>query len=136
MQKLIVYVCLFFFLSCEKDPFRHFDCEELISALTENDETAVKNEIEELTTDLAPDPQVNDPIGHKTNLQTLSDRINSHCTLLEATVSCYACIETFPALSEIQLEYELNGEKIEKIVDIVTAENDILHFGGLHDQGY
>ena len=124
---------LFTLASCEKDPFRNFDCSNLLAGLKENTETTVKIEIEKMTADLVPAPQPDDLTGHEMNLQILIQRINTHCSLIEASIVCYACIETYPPMSEIRLEYDLNGEKTGKTVDIVTPDDGILHFGGLHD---
>jgi hypothetical protein len=127
----IIIACIILF-SCKKDIIESPDCENLRTGLLELNDNIVKNEIEKLTADLHPHPQPEDPIGHIYNLQTFADRINSNCSIFTATVECYVCIETYPPLSEILVEFEENGETRNIIIDLVTSGKDILRFGGVH----
>jgi len=77
-------------------------------------------------------PTAEDPIGHQANLETLIQRLNSNCNQLIASVECYACVSTFPLTSEILVEYTLNGEEKETVIDLYTPENDILRFHTVH----
>ena len=134
MNKLFAIVVIVFIISCTKDSIEKPDCENLRNGLLELNETMVKNEIEKLTSDLHPHPQAEDLQGHMLNLQTLTDRLNSNCLQLNTSVKCYACIYiyTYPPLSEILVEFEESGEPHYIIIDIVTAADDILRFGGVH----
>ena len=108
------------------------DCESFINGLITMDENLVKSEIEKLTVDLYPHPAEEDLIGHAGNIQTLIDRINAGCDDITASLICYACIYTYPAQSEILIEYFDQGHRKEVIIDVHTPENDILRFAGLH----
>ncbi len=134
MKKALYIVILLFLVSCKKDIIESPDCDRLKTGLAELNENIVKNEVEKLTADLHPESYSEDPIGHMLNLQTLSDRISSYCNQLTASVVCYACIETYPPISEILVEFEYEGIPKKIVVDIVTSDEDILRFGGLHQQ--
>ena len=119
-------------LTCNKEKLESPDCEKLLSGLAELNENLVKNEVEKLTVDLHPQPSAEDQIGHIVNIQTLAERIGSNCNQLTTSVTCYACIYTYPPQSEILVEFEYDGSMKNIVIDIVTSDNDILRFGGLH----
>ena len=123
---------ILFFGACEKDQIGTLNCDDFKTALIQEDEAIVRSEIEKLTPDLHPSPTPEDNIGHMTNLQILAERISANCDDITASILCYACIETYPLGSELTVEFLLEENLISKTIIIVTSENDILRFGGLH----
>jgi len=134
MNKLFYIATILIVISCKKDVIESPDCKRLRTGLLELNESIVKQEIEKLTADLHPQPQAEDPTGHMYNLQILVDRLNNDCSEFIASVSCYACIETYPPMSEVLVEFEEAGETRKVIIDLVTSGEDILRFGGIHVQ--
>jgi hypothetical protein len=132
MKKLLTLLLLVGFISCEKQEIESIDCEVFIAGLATLDEGMVKSEVEKLTVDLNPHPSDEDLLGHSGNLQTLIDRLNDGCEDYTASLLCYACIYTYPAQSEILIEFFVNGNKQEVVIAIHTPENDILRFAGIH----
>ena len=95
------------------------------------DDEIIKAEIEILTEDLDPSATNGDPTGQEANLNTLIDRINEKiCS--EASLSCYACLESFPPLSIIDLKVTLNGSEVEKTMHLVTHEDAPLEFRSIN----
>jgi len=88
-------------------------------------------EMDKLTEILPPDPTKNDPIGPSENLTIITQSIHS-CDVLEAEIFCYACVETNPLQSEITIQMDSVGVKIERIINISTSLYKILKFSGIH----
>lgn len=108
------------------------DCTTLCEAVAISETAIIRDEIAALTADLAPVITNDDPIGQKANLDTLVTRLDN-CSCFEASLVCYACIETFPPLSEIKVVLTHNGETQTKVFDIRTSETETLSFSGLHE---
>lgn len=135
MKKIFYLVFIFTLFSCGKDKIENPDCEKLQAGLTELNETLVKNEIEKLTIDLHPQPTSEDLIGHMANIKALADRISEKCNQLTTEVVCYTCsYDTYPATSEISVEFDYEGQTHLVYIYIFTPANDILRFGGLDVQ--
>ena len=132
MKKIFTYILILGMFACEKDEVGTLDCIKFMTGIVEGNETVVSNEIEKLTPDLNPVPTPEDLIGHMANLNTLVDRINGDCEEISASFLCYACIETYPPSSEILVEFTFENTHIAAVIDILTSENDILHYGGMH----
>ncbi len=126
---LLLSVFTILFLSCKKRDCDHqivVDCNKLTTALWHHDSEQVNVEVNKLTSDLLPNPTNDDKIGHSKNLDVLVDRLESNCEGMTVTLRCYACIETYPAQSEIIVRLDSLGKQIERIIDISTPEDDIL----------
>jgi len=109
------------------------DCDNLISGLLEENNELIQPEIDDLCSDLDPNPWIfEDPTGHSTNLVTLVNRINGSCPALTAEIICYACIETWPAMSELNVTFNSSGTTVTKVLDILTPNEDILSYAGVH----
>lgn len=132
MKKLLTLLLFIGILSCEKQEIESIDCENFISGLSTLDENIVKTEIEKLTVDLNPHPTDEDLLGHSGNLEILIERLNSGCDEYTASLLCYACIYTYPAQSEILVEFFIGGNQQTVTIDIHTPQNDILRFAGIH----
>ena len=135
MKKILLLAIVALLVTCDKDLIENPDCEMLQTGLAELNETLVKNEIEKLTADLHPQPYSEDMIGHMVNVQTLADRINEKCSQLTTELVCYACnLTTYPATSEISVEFNYEGQTQLVYIYIFTPDSDILRFGGLERQ--
>ncbi len=131
MKNVFTYVLLLGLLACESDKVGNLDCNNFKTGIVQKNNEIIRAEIEKLTPDLNPVPTPEDDIGHMTNLQTLTERMNSNCEDISASVMCYACIETYPPISLILVEFTCDGDPITATVEIVTSKNDILRFGGM-----
>lgn len=131
MRKLVLLIIFIVFISCEKDKVQSIDCDNFYVGVTTLNENMVKAEIEKLTVDLEPTITTEDAIGHIGNIQILVERLNNNCDNYTAKKGCYACIFTFPAQSELLIEFISGGRYI---IDLHTPENDILRFAGVHEQ--
>jgi hypothetical protein len=131
---ILPYFLLLLFAGCSKGDaeLSLLDCQSLETGLLTNDESLVKSQINLAAQDLMPSPTTDDPIGHEENLQTLVDIINNECNI-EASIICYACIETYPLLSEILLKVNVNGQVTEMVIDILTHEIQPMTFRSMHE---
>lgn len=129
---LLIISSLIFLISCEEDKTESIECELLTEALVNYNSENLKAEVDKLTIDLKPHISNNNSYGHRENLNTLIDRLNSQCDNIEANLFCYACIQTFPLQSEISILVDSSGTDVCRIIDISTPEDDILSFVGVH----
>lgn len=128
---LVIILSLIFLTSCEEDRIESVECELITEALVNYNSENLKAEVDKLTIDLKPHISDNDSYGHRENLNTLIDRLNSQCDNFEASLFCYACIETLPPQSEISILVDSSGTDVYRIIDISTPEDDNLSFVGV-----
>lgn len=127
---LILLLCV---VSCENSTESNsLDCEKLIEGLVSLDVGIVKSEMNKLVIDLNPKITANDQLGHLNNFSTLVDRINTHCEKLESKLICYACIETYPPITEISISLDSAGVSVKRVVDILTSSENALNISGVH----
>ncbi len=109
-------------------------CEDdLCLPIIRENEAKISEEMKLYTFDLLPTGPANgDPIGHKENLEKLIERLND-CPCIVAKEVCYACIETYPAQSEIEVEVTVRETTVTKIMDILTSEEKALEYLRSHD---
>jgi len=117
-------------LSCEKGSEKR--CEELKGAVKTDDKETVKKIVTKLTYDLERKVTANDPVGHSENYQILIDRLNGECGVVASDL-CYACVQTFPATSEIKLVIELGTHSIIRVLDITTNQAGKLVCSNMHE---
>ena len=110
--------------SCNDSRGAHPICE----ALNIEDVHTVERWIDAYADPLRPRPSVDDPIGHEANLVELV-RLLDELDCLSAEVICYACIETYPPISEIRISTDENY----KVVDLRTSEKGPMTFSGWHE---
>jgi hypothetical protein len=127
MKYFWVFSYVIVMLACGKEEIQSVDCDKLYEAALSLDENVLKIEIEKLTANLHPSPTAEDFIGHSANLQTLVDRLNENCENYTASIECYTCIYTFPAQSEVSIDFN-DGHTI--LIYLHTPEKDILRFAG------
>jgi hypothetical protein len=131
---LFIFVLIFFSISCEhKDDsgLSYQNCDNLKNGIITTDDSIIITVISKLTTDLSPNPTENDPLGHMVNFETLISRINT-CGQITAELTCYGCIKTLPALSEILVKTDSSGVQIQRYLDIKTSEQSNLDILGIH----
>jgi hypothetical protein len=123
----------FILISCEKDgKIKNIECENFAEALIYLQSDSVKNVISKYTFDLNPNKKENDQFGHKENVDLLIERLNGHCDNIEVILGCYACIYTLPPQSEIIILTDSSGIEIKRVVDILTPNDGILRYAGIH----
>ena len=110
----------------------NINCSNLEFALVNKDAELMNSEINNLVQDLTPKPTQTDEIGHFNNLNILIDRLNDKCGNITVSKICYACIDTGPAQSEINIKLDSVGNQIERIVDIWTPHDGILKSNRMH----
>lgn len=65
------------------------------------------------------------------NLEKLVDWLQCMSCVDKAKILCNSCIKTFPLQSELSVEFNSSGQKIDKILDILMS--DPLAFRKYHD---
>lgn len=136
MKKSFIFIILLsLVIGCQKNEPDVDICEDLQSAILNDEDAFVSNVIDAWSIDLTPQPTVNDLLGHQENLNTLVERIEQNCEGFSVSVVCYACIETLPLQSKIRIIVPVevtSGSAIAiRIIDIKTPANDILSFAGM-----
>ena len=127
----LIISLLLLLAACEDDSL-DADCTLLIDALVHDDNETLKAEVDKLTVGLTPQITEEDPFGHRENMNTLIDRLNAQCKYVEASLFCYACVETLPVQSEITVLVDSAGTQVCRIIDIVTHEEETLSFSSVH----
>ena len=125
------------FLGCEKGIYNssfNINCNALQNGIINSDSEAVISEINKLLYGLRPVVTSSDPFGHKQNINLLVERINNSCLTIRAELVCYACIETNPPQSEIELRTNSSDTEFVKILDIWTSPDEILKCRTIHDK--
>lgn len=132
MKKIIVLVVSISLLSTCKKNTNNENCFDLLQAIKENDIEVVKREINKMAIAFVPAITATDPHGHQQNITKLANKINEQCGI-SAVVFCYACIQTLPEQSEIEISFMHNGILVHKKVDITTNINNRLVCINMHD---
>jgi len=127
-----------FLFSCSKKEDINLFCPDVTSicdAIPIDDKAVdmatVEAAINKLASDLAPVPTSADPIGQEANLDMLIQRLDD-CDCMKATFGCYACMESFPAQSRIDIVVEKENQKLNKSMRIFTSETKPLYFGWIN----
>lgn len=104
------------FIGCDKDE-RNATCEEFRVALKTEDREKVKGIIDNYIIQSAS-------IKHTSeHLQKLADFISDACDV-DATVVCFACIDTNPEQSEIIIRFMEGATQITRIIDLSNDHDD------------
>jgi hypothetical protein len=98
-------------------------CDELQADIVAFNIEEVKGTLNPWLSGNLPIPTAEDPIGHQQNLQNFVDRLNDDCGL-DASIVCYACIETYPVQSEVRVMVDSSGISVARVLDIVTPGID------------
>ena len=137
INKFATYIFLLIMLvACDKGIYHQtftVNCTILRNGIISSDADAVISEINKLLYDLKPAVTAKDPYGHEQNIDILIKRINSYCATIRARLVCYACIETNPPQSEIELTTSNENVIVIRILDIWTSSEDILRCRTVHE---
>jgi hypothetical protein len=106
-------------------------CKELRESLAELEEETTANLLNDLLKDLPPNPTTDDLTGHRANLDLFVERLDDQCGF-QVYVECYACVETFPAISEVGINLDSSGVSVRRIVDIRTPDEALMTVTGVH----
>ena len=106
-------------------------CEILKTNLVIVNEPLVKEVVDQMLSVLAPAPTGDDPIGHMQNFNTFIDRLKNECHF-DARNICYACIETFPVMSEVGIIVDSSGIEVERVLDLRTPATGVMTLTNIH----
>lgn len=116
---IIIFLLASIFTSCNKD--KGVKCESLAEALATNNQEAARDFFENWVGKLS------DETYNQFNLLQLVVEINADCDM-NAGIHCFDCITTFPAQSEISLDFQYNGNSYTRYADFSrSAENKIIY---------
>ncbi len=138
MKLLTLLICsvLFLMLSCKIEPTEYNEqevtfCEILQPGLLYFNLMEVSDVLNLWLSDLQPKPTTEDPIGHLNNLTSMVERLKSDCHF-DASIECYACIETYPGQSEVNIMIDSSGYVLKRVVDIWTPEDRVMSVHYIH----
>ena len=69
---------------------------------------------------------------HEKNINNLIQTINDDYPCAVASLVCYACIETNPAISEIRIDVQIDSNNYFVVIDLFTPEDDVISFSNMH----
>jgi hypothetical protein len=131
MKKLVMPIILLISLlhhaCCDKesnnlDTIQTIDCDLLNEGLIFGDEDLTEKEINELCEKYPPLPVPGDDIGHKENLDSIIDELNTQCSGFVAELGCYACLESLPPQSVIGFTLDSAGIDVKRHVHLYTPD--------------
>jgi len=130
-QISMVFLFIIFLSACKKTEVID-SCYVLLPALDQLDSEEMKSLWDTHTIDLFPVSTMDDAVGHEENFEKLISRMRADCDQLEISMFCYACIETLPLKTELEIVYTINGAMDTVYLDVDTPEDSILLLGNLH----
>ncbi|WP_161888951.1 hypothetical protein [Pontibacter russatus] len=108
-------------------PEQSLNCSKLANALIANDSDKVEVEINQLLRGI----NGSSVEGQEKNLQELIKHLES-CPTIEVTDSCFGCIFTNPAQSEIRVTVSGSNQITSKCIDLQHKDSKLIFFK-LHD---
>jgi hypothetical protein len=109
-----------------------FNCGNFKTGIISDSSAMVGTEVNKLCEDLLPATSSSDEYGQSQNIHILVQRLSQKCDI-NATLICYACIETLPAQSEIRVSINQNGTVYTRTMDITVTQQNMLIYNGMHD---
>lgn len=106
-------------------------CESVHDDLLSRNVAGVKEGLNPWLSKWDPDATEDDPTGHQQNLQSFINRLEKKCSF-QADLICYACIETNPSQSEVKIVLDSVGHQVERVLDILTPEDDVMVIWNIH----
>lgn len=111
----------------DKEPLAtESNCVQLRNGIVANDKDAVKEVMGDLISKL-PNRKYT-----PANLNKLIEAMNQQCEVI-TVLSCYSCIHTLPAQSEISVRVAAFGNHVPRVVDISEDTNGDMKFVNMHD---
>lgn len=144
MQNILltsVAAMLFIFGACSTQPSEDdlsnvdmVECPSLIQALSDENLEALKVIMDPLLLDTNLLDIDNDSCPYDRRLNGIVGILEDNCEVIKGSVLCCECIETFPTISEISIEYELDGVQESKILDLLSPDeqDQPLRLEGIH----
>ena len=126
LLSLLIVSVFFLLLSCKQE---EETCESLRANLIALNVSEVKSELDVWLGELSPDHE--DPDVHFQNLESFILRLESDC-MLEGSIVCFACIETYPPQSEIRILLDSAGHQTHRILDILTPSDSVMTIRDIH----
>ncbi len=132
MKNLFFILLLVLVVSCDKDQAREIsDLADLDCSLFQTrDIEPLKEFLNPILGQHLPFITSTDDYGNLLNMNKFVDDLNETCTEMTFELLCYACIETFPPLSELQINF---ADSTSTILDIVTHDDRGLEVLQFHD---
>lgn len=132
MRSLVFFSTLFYLgIGCTVDNPIH-ETKSLCDAVATKDDMSTRMIIDELCLGYLPDATTQDALGHEKNLADLIQSINTNYPCAVASLVCYACIETNPAISEIRIDVEIDSSNYFVVIDLFTPDDDVISFSNMH----
>jgi len=126
LLSIFTYSIFFLLLSCKQE---EENCETLRDDLIAFNLAEVKSELDIWLGELQPD--LEDPDIHFHNLKSFILRLESDC-MLDASMVCFACIETYPPQTEIKIKLDSAGHQIHRILDVLTPSDSVMTISSMH----
>jgi hypothetical protein len=116
------------FTACSKDSpaLKNLDCEPLVTALLENDDATVDEIMDDVCADFPPDTTDDDMYGHQANLNNIIEDMNAQCPELNASLGCYACLESLPPWSVIEFSLDSAGAAVGRSAHLLTPSDGVM----------
>lgn len=132
-MKNIIYLtlALCLFIACDDNEVSTTQCEDLKQGIINDTDDLVRSAIDNWCSDLMPNSTLDDEIGHQENLNTLVQRIENECDVM-ASISCYACMESYPPQSAIVITFIQDNVTYSKNINISTPYEDVLSFVAMY----
>jgi hypothetical protein len=120
------------FVACRKNKedkitiFQNLDCGELKTALLDSDDATVDAIMDDICADFPPTPTITDTQGHLENLDNIIAGLNEQCPALNASLSCYACLESLPPWSVIVFSLDSAGVTVKRTAGLLTPSDGVM----------
>ncbi|MGH1433018.1 MAG: hypothetical protein ACRBG0_01015 [Lewinella sp.] len=102
-------------------------CLELEEDFIIMDRDAIKIVIDSLCQQYPPLSIEDDPLVHENNTTGLIEELNENCENLTYMLRCYACLESYPPQSIIDVELDSVGIVITRFFRVRVPENDFMY---------
>jgi len=118
------------FFGCKKEIVA--DSNDIVESILHKDIVAFNRQASSFSFNLLPIPSSEDRIGHKNNFEEIINQLKGNQKIISVDLSCYACIKTFPAKSEIVVTIDSIGVNITRVIVIDTPDDEMLRFSGIY----
>jgi len=120
-SKALILYFTFILSACSKEVLNTSDCDSLRQGLVDENLTFVSKSVGDLLT-----------FHTQENLNKLSETLSDRCNIT-TTGSCFNCIYTDPAISEIKLSFTHSGVSFEKVIDISSTKENKMKIVDIHN---
>jgi len=124
----LIVVSVFF--GCKKEVIN--ESNDIAESLIQKDIVSFNHQASIFSFNLLPNPNSEDVIGHKDNFGEIIKKLEDNNRIVSVDLSCYACIKTFPAKSEIVVTIDSVGVQISRVIVIDTPDDETLKFSGIY----